>query len=167
MDNEKLNSNTKEKRVLDSVEAAQYLGISYWLIRKLVREKKIPYYKIESKTLFTKEILDKYIQDSLEEPKKKVKYSFDNHIFKTQYVFENISNPTNDILKYTAYLTSNNKYQIIEDFDPSLENGSAKLAVKSVSTFEDMIVVEINWTKNSYSIIVYKDKSTLENSTNN
>ena len=77
MDNEKLNSNTKEKRVLDSVEAAQYLGISYWLIRKLVREKKIPYYKIESKTLFTKEILDKYIQDSLEEPKKKVKYSFD------------------------------------------------------------------------------------------
>ena len=78
MDNEKLNSNTKEKRVLDSVEAAQYLGISYWLIRKLVREKKIPYYKIESKTLFTKEILDKYIQDSLEDPKKKVKYSFDN-----------------------------------------------------------------------------------------
>ena len=78
MDNEKLNSNTKEKRVLDSVEAAQYLGISYWLIRKLVREKKIPYYKIESKTLFTKEILDKYIQDSLEEPKKKLKYSFDN-----------------------------------------------------------------------------------------
>ena len=78
MDNEKLNSNTKEKRVLDSVEAAQYLGISYWLIRKLVREKKIPYYKIESKTLFTKEILDKYIQDSLEEPKKKVKYDFFN-----------------------------------------------------------------------------------------
>ena len=78
MENENLNSNTKEKRVLDSVEAAQYLGISYWLIRKLVREKKIPYYKIESKTLFTKEILDKYIQDSLEEPKKKVKYSFDN-----------------------------------------------------------------------------------------
>ena len=78
MDNEKLNSNAKEKRVLDSVEAAQYLGISYWLIRKLVREKKIPYYKIESKTLFTKEILDKYIQDSLEEPKKKVKYDFSN-----------------------------------------------------------------------------------------
>ena len=78
MDNEKLNSNTKEKRVLDSVEAAQYLGISYWLIRKLVREKKIPYYKIESKTLFTKEILDKYIQDSLEEQKKKVEYSFDD-----------------------------------------------------------------------------------------
>lgn len=78
MDNEKLNSNTKEKRVLDSVEAAQYFGISYWLIRKLVREKKIPYYKIESKTLFTKEILDKYIQDSLEEPRKKVEYSFDD-----------------------------------------------------------------------------------------
>ena len=55
------------KRVLDSAEAAKYLGISYWLIRKLVREKKIPHYKIESKTLFTKEILDKYIQNSLEQ----------------------------------------------------------------------------------------------------
>ena len=54
------------KRVLDSAEAASYLGISYWLIRKLVREKKIPHYKIESKTFFTKEILDKYIEDSLE-----------------------------------------------------------------------------------------------------
>ena len=78
MNSEKLNENTKEKRVLDSAEAAEYLGISYWLIRKLEREKKIPYYKIESKTLFTKEILDKYIQDSLEEPKKKVKYDFSN-----------------------------------------------------------------------------------------
>ena len=78
MNSENLNKNTKEKRVLDSVEAAEYLGISYWLIRKLVREKKIPYYKIESKTLFTKEILDKYIQDSLVEPKKKVKYDFSN-----------------------------------------------------------------------------------------
>ena len=54
------------------------MGISYWLIRKLVREKKIPYYKIESKTLFAKEILDKYIQDSLEEPRKKIEYSFDD-----------------------------------------------------------------------------------------
>ena len=78
MNSENLNLDTKERKVLDSVEAAKYLGISYWLIRKLVREKKIPYYKIESKTLFTKEILDKYIQDSLEEPKKKVKYDFSN-----------------------------------------------------------------------------------------
>lgn len=64
-----MNNENLEKRILDSSEAAQYLGISYWLIRKLVREKKIPYYKIESKTLFTKEILDQYIQNSLEEPK--------------------------------------------------------------------------------------------------
>ena len=67
-----------KRTTLTAKEAAQYLGISYWLIRKLVREKKIPYYKIESKTLFTKEILDKYIQDSLEEarPKVKEKYVF-------------------------------------------------------------------------------------------
>ena len=67
------------KRVLDSAEAAKYLGISYWLIRKLVREKKIPHYKIESKTLFTKEILDKYIQNSLEdESSKKGKITWEN-----------------------------------------------------------------------------------------
>ena len=54
------------RQVLDSIEAAKYLGISYWLIRKLVREKQIPHFKIASKTLFTKEILDQYIQDSLE-----------------------------------------------------------------------------------------------------
>lgn len=67
------------KRVLDSAEAAKYLGISYWLIRKLVREKKIPHYQIESKTLFTKEILDKYIQNSLEdESPKKGKITWEN-----------------------------------------------------------------------------------------
>lgn len=82
MENEDLEQVSKEKvdtkRVLDSTEAAKYLGISYWLIRKLVREKKIPDYKIESKTLFTKEILDKYIQDNLEIPKieQKKTYSF-------------------------------------------------------------------------------------------
>lgn len=74
MENENLNNKYQaigtEKRVLDSIEAAQYLGISYWLIRKLVREKKIPHYKIESKTLFTKELLDRYIEDSLEGRKK-------------------------------------------------------------------------------------------------
>ena len=70
MNNENLQYTKEEtvntKRVLNSVEAAEYLGISYWLIRKLVREKKIPHYKIESKTLFTKEILDNYIENSLE-----------------------------------------------------------------------------------------------------
>ncbi len=79
MDNENIEQ-ISSKRVLDSAEAAEYLGISYWLIRKLVREKKIPYYKIESKTFFTKEILDKYIENSLEEPKIKQKkiYSFED-----------------------------------------------------------------------------------------
>lgn len=83
MNSENLKQVPKEigttRRVLDSTEAAKYLGISYWLIRKLVREKKIPHYKIESKTLFTKEILDKYIQNSLEdESPKKGKITWEN-----------------------------------------------------------------------------------------
>ena len=39
----------------------------------------IPYFKIGSKSLFTKEILDEYINDSLEKPnseEKEKKYSF-------------------------------------------------------------------------------------------
>lgn len=83
MNNENLEQVPKEigttRRVLDSTEAAKYLGISYWLIRKLVREKKIPHYQIESKTLFTKEILDKYIQDSLDgESSLKKKITWEN-----------------------------------------------------------------------------------------
>ena len=76
---ENFDENPKLKKVLDSTEAAKYLGISYWLIRKLVREKKIPYFKIGSKSLFTKEILDEYINDSLEKQdseEKDKKYSF-------------------------------------------------------------------------------------------
>lgn len=67
-----------EKKTLDSAEAAKYLGISYWLIRKLVRENKIPHYQIQSKTLFTKEILDKYIEDSLHAERKSRKITWDN-----------------------------------------------------------------------------------------
>lgn len=78
MEFENAKVNTNEKRVFDSVEAAKYLGISYWLIRKLVREKKIPFYKIASKTLFTREILDDYLQKTLEKPEdvQTKKYSF-------------------------------------------------------------------------------------------
>ena len=40
-------------------EAAEYLGISYWLINQLV--KKIPYSKVGGKFLFRVKALDEYL----------------------------------------------------------------------------------------------------------
>ena len=50
-------------------EAADYLGISYWLINQLVRQKQIPCSKVGGKYLFRVQVLDEYLnkkeQDSV------------------------------------------------------------------------------------------------------
>lgn len=42
-------------------EAAEYLGISYWLINQLVRRKQIPCSKVGGKFLFRIQALDEYL----------------------------------------------------------------------------------------------------------
>ena len=42
-------------------EAADYLGISYWLINQLVKKKQIPYSKVGGKFLFRVKALDAYL----------------------------------------------------------------------------------------------------------
>lgn len=42
-------------------EAADYLGISYWLINQLVKKKQIPYSKVGGKFLFRVQALDEYL----------------------------------------------------------------------------------------------------------
>lgn len=42
-------------------EAADYLGISYWLINQLVKKKQIPYSKVGGKFLFRVKVLDEYL----------------------------------------------------------------------------------------------------------
>lgn len=59
------------KRItLTAREAAEYLGISYWLITQLVKRKQIPCSRVGKRILFRKEILDIYLskkeKDSLE-----------------------------------------------------------------------------------------------------
>ena len=44
-------------------EAAEYLGVSYWLVTQLVRRKKIPCSRVGGKVLFRKEALDKYLNE--------------------------------------------------------------------------------------------------------
>ena len=48
------------RTTLIAKEAAEYLGISYWLITQLVRRKQIPCSRVGKRILFRKEALDIY-----------------------------------------------------------------------------------------------------------
>ncbi len=91
-------------------------------------------------------------------PVKKVKYSYDNGL-KVEYTFENIDNVSTDLNKYVAYLMEHNKFLIDDTFDLSLENGKTKLYAQPTTLNEDKIIMELSWTKNSYSFVLYKQKS--------
>lgn len=58
-----------QRTTLTAKEAAEYLGISYWLITQLVRRKQIPCSRVGKRILFRKEALDIYLskqeQDSI------------------------------------------------------------------------------------------------------
>ncbi len=51
-----------QRSTLMMKEAAEYLGISYWLINQLVRRKEIPCSKVGGKYLFRVQILDEYLK---------------------------------------------------------------------------------------------------------
>lgn len=50
-----------QRTTLTMKEAAEYLGISYWLINQLVRRKEIPCSKVGGKFLFRVQVLDEYL----------------------------------------------------------------------------------------------------------
>ena len=50
-----------QRTTLTAKEAAEYLGISYWLITQLVKRKEIPCSRVGKRILFRKEDLDIYI----------------------------------------------------------------------------------------------------------
>lgn len=50
-----------QRTTLTMKEAAEYLGISYWLINQLVRRKEIPCSKVSGKFLFRVQVLDEYL----------------------------------------------------------------------------------------------------------
>lgn len=60
-----------QRTTLTAKEAAEYLGISYWLITQLLRRKQIPCSRVGKRILFRKEALDIYLSkkenDSLEQ----------------------------------------------------------------------------------------------------
>ena len=51
-----------QRTTLIMKEAAEYLGISYWLINQLVRRKQIPWSKVGGNFLFRVQALDEYLR---------------------------------------------------------------------------------------------------------
>ena len=52
-----------QRTTLTMKEAAEYLGISYWLVNQLVRRKEIPCSKVGGKFLFRVQVLDEYLRN--------------------------------------------------------------------------------------------------------
>ena len=62
----------KVKRItLTMREAADYLGISYWLVNQLVRRKQIPCARVGGRVLFRVQALDEYLNNKEQESLKK------------------------------------------------------------------------------------------------
>ncbi|MDO5555691.1 MAG: helix-turn-helix domain-containing protein [Clostridia bacterium] len=49
------------KTTLTMKETAEYLGVSYWLVNRLVRIKQLPSVRVGGKILFRREALDRYL----------------------------------------------------------------------------------------------------------
>ena len=60
-----------QRTTLTMREAAEYLGISYWLINQLVKRKQIPCSKVGRKFLFRVQALDEYLSSK---EKESIKY---------------------------------------------------------------------------------------------
>ena len=56
-----MESQKVQRTTLTMKEAAEYLGVSYWLINQLVRRKQIPCSKVGGKFLFRVQALDEYL----------------------------------------------------------------------------------------------------------
>ena len=52
-----------QRTTLTMREAAEYLGISYWLINQLVKRKQIPCSKVGGKVLFRVKALEEYLSE--------------------------------------------------------------------------------------------------------
>lgn len=60
-----------QRTTLTMKEAAEYFGISYWLINQLVRRKQIPCARVGGRVLFRVQALDEYLNNKEKESLKK------------------------------------------------------------------------------------------------
>ena len=55
----------------------------------------------------------------------------------------------------------NNGFEITQNFDTTQEEGSGQATIKAQSKNDVNIVLDFNWTKDTYELIFYKTKSNL------
>lgn len=55
------------RSTLDAKQAADYLGVSYWLILELVKRGEVPVVRLGSRLLFRMETLDKWMASKEQE----------------------------------------------------------------------------------------------------
>ncbi len=60
-----------ERTTLTMREAAEYLGVSYWLVNQLVRRKQIPCARVGGRVLFRVQALDEYLNTREQESLKR------------------------------------------------------------------------------------------------
>ena len=92
----------------------------------------------------------------------KVKFSFEGGSLKTKYIFENVDSPRKDVVSYVTYLIEKSNFRILGDYNTTVAEGSVKLGANSVNVPDDMVVVEIQWTKKTITIITSHSKSTIK-----
>ena len=56
-----------QRSTLTMKEAAEYLGVSYWLIKQFVKRKQITCSKVGGKFLFRVQVLDQYLSSKEKE----------------------------------------------------------------------------------------------------
>lgn len=57
---------TEDSNTMNVTEIADYIGCSTSMVRKLIRTKEIPFYKLGTKIVFKKSIIDLWISNKLE-----------------------------------------------------------------------------------------------------
>lgn len=58
----------KDRSVMNVTEAADYLRVSESIIRRFIRQKRIPYFQIDGRYLFFKEKVDEWVIDNIVKP---------------------------------------------------------------------------------------------------
>lgn len=90
----------------------------------------------------------------------KIKYNYKDGVLSKTYYFKDMENLANDLIKYVGYLMENNSYEILTDFNPTVDGGSTKLAATSLKTYGSLDVIEISWSGKDCTMKMYRDLET-------
>lgn len=84
----------------------------------------------------------------------------DKGIEKYKYKYIKIKNVSSDLSKFTSELKENYNFVYTSDIDFSKDRGTVKLSKNSVDD-DKIIIIEINYSKNKYEIIISKGKGNI------